>query len=158
MQDVVRTLDEFGHLGVQALRQDVAKVSATGETADSIYYEVKASFERIKLTIWGRKFFSTLETGRGPRKGSEYQEFDEHMLKYMKARGIGADLTDKKRKQLARFLTYKINKEGDKTFKQGGRIVYSPTLRKLVDELKKALREDLRHYAISEIRKTLKAA
>ena len=152
--DVVAILDRFGHIGVEGLKDDVQKVSATGQTAESIYYRVEAGDKRISLTFYGRKYFKTLETGRGPRKGSEYQGFDESMYEYMKARGIGSDLPEKKRKQLARFLAYKINKEGDKTFKMGGRVVYSPTLTKLTEDLKRALIKDAREYYISEIKKT----
>ena len=71
------------------------------------------------------------------------------MLEYMKARGIGADLSEKKRNQLARFLAYKINKEGDSVFKQGGRIVYSETLTKFIAELKRAITQDFKKIAVS---------
>jgi hypothetical protein len=158
VETINQTLNHFGQIGVQALKQDVQKVSATGKTAESIRYEVEFKEGVWKLSILGRQYFKTIETGRGPRKGSEYKEFDISMYEYMQARGIGSDLPEKERKRLAKYLAYKINKEGDKTYKQGGRVVYSPTINKLVSELTEALKKDLKLLFISEIRKQLKAA
>lgn len=149
--NITAILNQYGQIGVEALKEDVSKVSATGKTERSIRYEVEQKGTISVLRFIGREFFQTLETGRGPRKSSTYGEFDVSMYEYLQARGIGADLSEKKRKQLARFLTWKINKEGDKTFKMGGRIVYSPTLSKLADELKAALAKDIRLYFLKEI-------
>jgi hypothetical protein len=146
------TLKLFGMQGVLALRNDVNKVSATGKTADSIRFEISVEANgNMSLTFYGRKYFKALETGRGPRKSSEYQEYDVSMYEYMLARGIGADLPEKKRKQLARFLTLKINKEGDSVFKRGGRVVYSPTITKLAEEVKRAILQDFAKLYIREI-------
>jgi hypothetical protein len=80
------------------------------------------------------------------------------MYEYMQARGIGADLPEKKRRNLARFLTLKINKEGDKTFKEGGRIVYSPTITKLVEETKQAVaklkKKEITSLIVNELKYT----
>lgn len=156
MQSVTKTLNEYGKLGVEALKQDVSKVSATNATKDSIRYEVDSTDDSDRLRYFAREFFSAIETGRGPRESSQDSGFKDKMLEYMKARGIGSDLPEKKREQLAKFLVYKINKEGDKTFKQGGRIVYSPTIHKLVEELKRELSKDLQQFAINAIRKEFK--
>lgn len=153
-----QVLDNYGKLGVAALKQDVDKVSATGKTAASIRYEVVQKDTMQSLVIYGRQFFKALETGRGPRKSNQYQEFDVSMYEYMQARGIGSDLPEKKRKQLARFLAWKINKEGDKTYKAGGRIVYSPTLTRIIKELTEAVKKDVIGMFISEIRSAAKAA
>ena len=130
---VQETLTAYGALGVELLQNAVPK--ATGKTAQSIRYVVYPN----RLVILARAFFETLETGRGPRKDSTYSGFDKSLLDWMAARGIGSELDEKKKKQLARFLSYKINKEGDKTFRQGGKTVYSQILAKFVDELKKEI-------------------
>jgi hypothetical protein len=155
MLNITGILKKWGELGVRALKSDVQKVSATGSTADSIRYEVKSDDDKDTLIIYGRQFFSAIETGRGPRKSDTDSGFKDNILEYMKARGIGADLPEKKRAQLAKFIAYKINKEGDKTFKQGGRVVYTPTLNKLVDELRADLTKNRSQFYISEIRKQL---
>ena len=117
MESIRNILNNYGILGVQMLKADVQRVSATGKTANSISYEVKSDNDSDTLTIFAREFFSALETGRGPRKSTQKGQFLEGMLEYMQARGIGSDLTDKKRRQLARFLTLRINKEGDKIYR-----------------------------------------
>lgn len=144
-------MNEHGAQAVEALKLDVEKVSATGKTADSIRFEVVTVNFKTTLRIYGRKYFKALETGRGPRTSGQYQEYDISMYEYLQARGIGADLPEKKRKQLAKFMAYKINKEGDLTFKKGGRIVYSPTLTKLIAELKEALKRDFVKTSIKSI-------
>lgn len=142
METIRNTLNNYGILGVELLKASVRPFSATGKTERSLSYEVKTDGETDSLKIFAREFFSTLETGRGPRKSSSPGGFEDSMMEYMQARGIGADLSDKKRKQLARFLTWKINKEGDKTYKQGGRQVYSNDLEKFINALHEALRKD----------------
>lgn len=148
---ITSTLNKYGEYGVELLKADVQQVSATGKTAASIRYEVQQSGTLSILRYIAREYFQALETGRGPRKNTSYQEFDESMYEYMLARGIGSDLSEKKRRQLARFLAYRINKEGDSTFKRGGRVVYSPTLLKLAEELKAAIAKDIRLYYLKEI-------
>lgn len=155
---VIDLLNKYGKIGVESLKNDVQKVSATGETAASIYYEIEGKDGVDTLRIIGRKFFKALETGRGPRKSSQEQGYTEKMYEYMQARGIGSDLTEKKRKQLARFLVYRINKEGDSVYKSGGRVVYSKTLNKFVDELTQAVRKDLTKSYIKEITRNFKPA
>ena len=145
-------LDAYGKIGVEVLRQQVSTISATSKTANSIRYEVTED----RLKIFGRKFFETIETGRGPRKSSTYGGFDESMYEYMQAKGIGSDLPEKKRRQLAKFLAYKINKEGDQTYKHGGRQVYSEALAKIVEELKKALIADFKKSFITLLKSQFK--
>jgi hypothetical protein len=154
LEQLAATLKIFGMQGVHALRHDVERVSATGKTADSIRFEIEISSSgNITLTFYGRQYFKALETGRGPRKNSTYQEYDLSLLEYMQAKGIGADLPEKKRKQLAKFLAYRINRDGDEVFKSGGRVVYTPTLTKLVSEIKRAIVSDFIKFNLRNILK-----
>lgn len=145
--DVQATLDSYGKVGVSLLQSLVPK--ATGKTAASIRYEVYPN----RLVIFAREFFAALETGRGPRKNTEKTDFEARMLEWMAARGVGSDLNEKKRKQLARSLTYMLNKEGDRTFKRGGKDVYSQAVAKFIDELKKEIvKIKTRQYTDSVVR------
>ncbi len=144
MPTIVEIFNHYGQVGTDALKQDVSKVSATGETEKSIRFEVKVVKFITSLTYYGRKFFKAIETGRGPRKTTQDSGFKDYMLKYMEARGIGSDLSPKKRENLAKFLVLKINREGDQTFKKGGRVVYTPTLEKLKTEVIAATRNEIR--------------
>lgn len=154
-------LTEYGKLGVLALRTDVEKVSATRKTLDSIRFEVfKDSENNYSLKLIGRGYFKALETGRGPRRESSYSQFDFNLEDWLKAKGFPS----KKSKSgtvyynlggdnwfSAKSLAWKINKEGDSVYRKGGREVYSETLIKLAQELKRAITSDFRQFIISEI-------
>jgi hypothetical protein len=150
----LKTLTEYGKLGVMALRQAVEKYSATGKTVDSIRFEVSVESDgTMTLTFYGRQFFKALETGRAPRKNTSYGQFDLNLLDYMEARGMLTGLTDKQKKAKAKSLAWYINKHGDQTYREGGREVYSDTLFKLVSELKRAITQDFTKLYIREILK-----
>jgi len=147
-------LDRFGRLGVSALRESLSGVRATGETERSIHYTIQTKQDIISLVYYGRNYFKALETGRGHAKQSGDSgdgNFKERIYRWMIARGIGSDLPEKKRKQLAAFFVYKINKEGDSIYKHGGRVNYSPVINKLVAEIKEAVKNDYIHSAITRI-------
>lgn len=155
MELIKNTLNNYGILGVEMLKASIAGLTATGKTQRSISYKVTSDEDSDTLTIFAREAFSTIETGRGPRKSNTPGGFQDSMLEYMQARGIGADLSDKKRKQLARFLTWKINKEGDRTYKRGGRQVYSNDLEKYIEALRKALVKDYRLNFVNNLKSAL---
>jgi len=136
---LAQVLDQQGKIGVAAIRAAINVYSATGKSADSIRYESTES----NLKIFGRGYIEAMETGRGPRQSTEDGNFKDSMLEYMKAKGIGADLSEKKRQNLAKFLVLRINRDGDKLWqKGGGRDVYSSTLDKFVEQLMAAVTKD----------------
>lgn len=157
MELIKNTLHNYGVLGSELLKAAIQPLSATGKTVRSIGFSVSSGSDTDTLVIFGREFIATLETGRGPRKSGQKGDFEDNMIEYMQARGIGSDLSDKKRKQLARFLTWKINKEGDKTFKAGGRQVYSNDLDKFVDQLREALVMDFKLTFRNNLKDALRA-
>lgn len=130
-------LTYYAQVGVDLIKSLVPKV--TGKTAQSVRAEVKPN----RLIIYGRQFFRALETGRSPRVSSKKGEFKDNLEDWLRAKGFPT----KKSKtgvvyyQLgnqwftAKSLAWKINKEGDKTFRQGGREVYFLQLEKFVQEL-----------------------
>ena len=139
-------LEAYGKLGVELLRNAVTPFDATGKTKASIRYVATED----RLLIFGRQFFKALETGRGPRVSSEYSGFDNSLLEYINAKGIGSELDQKGKERLAKFMAYKINKEGDRTYKRGGRQVYSDELEKFIDELKgKVMKETVKKVSLN---------
>lgn len=139
---ITKVLNDYGFIGTELLRNAIRPHTATGKTEASIKFEVKANAKGETLVLKTRKFFSTLETGRGPRKSFQKSKFLDNMLEWMTARGIGNDMDQKKKLQLAKFLVYKINKDGDQTFQHGGHDVYSKQLAKFTKELKSAVKKD----------------
>lgn len=152
----VDTLNAYGALGVNLLKESVGKVSATGKTAESIRYEVKKTEKCYTLTIYGRSFFSALETGRGPRESSTYGMFDVSLDEYLEAKGLPSKTSKKGIKYYkmgnswvtAKGLAHKINTVGDKLWQKGKgepvRDIYSSIVERLVDDLTKWLAN---HYA-----------
>jgi len=146
-------LNQYGKLGVEMLQQAVESVSATHKTQRSIRYEASVQDEDFyQLAFFARGFFSAMETGRGPRRSTTPGGFNENLEDWMRARGIGSDLDEKKFKNLAKFLAYKINKEGDATHKKGGRVVYTPTVKKLLDEITCAVKQEFVASTITRIK------
>lgn len=137
---------------VQSIQNDVENVSATGKTKNSVHFMVNRTNTGFELLVVGRKFFSALETGRGPRTSSDYGGFEVNLEEWMDARGIGADLSPKKKKNLARYLALKINREGDSVYKKGGREVYSDNLDLLIQKLMNDIKSQFKNYVIKEIK------
>lgn len=119
---VKQILEEEGADIVGTIQDNLASTgtNASGETSKSLRYEVDFS-ESASLSIYGRGFIFGVETGRQPRKSSVQSGFLDGMLKWMKIRGIGSGLSQKKFEQLGRFFTWRQNKFGSKLFRKGGR-------------------------------------
>lgn len=142
-------LNRYGQVGVQLLKNAISGLKATGKTEKSLRYEVTQEPGVTTLKIYGREFFKALETGRGPAEKSGPAGFPERLEEYMQARGFQSK-TSKKGVRYWRIkdnwysgksLAYKINSEGDRTYRSKGRKVYSDELTKFVDELKQVVKD-----------------
>lgn len=139
-------------IGVDVVKQQVAKYSATNKTVNSI----EGTSDDHSLQILGRAFIEAMETGRGPRKSSEDGGFKDSMLEYCKARGMGLGLTEKQLENLAKFLVLKINKEGDQLYKMGGgRDVYSKAVEKFAADLEKTVTDYMFKQASDKVFESL---
>lgn len=156
MQSTVNILKAYGAVAVQAIKQDLEKVKATGKTQASIRFDVKSEGATDTLFIYGRPFTPAVETGRGPRKSSELGNFQDNMLEWVRIRFPGLD--NKKQIRLAKFFRWKINKQGDKTHRQGGREVYSHTLDKVTEEIKMEVKKDFRINFSNFIKNSLRGS
>lgn len=147
---MIDLLRAYGELGVQMLKGLVPKV--TGKTANSIRYEATEN----RLIIYGREFFRAMETGRSPRRSNSYGGFDENLSGWLRAKGFPTKTT-KSGKMYYRIgdqwytpesLAWKINKQGDKTFRMGGKDVYFSQLERFIAELKdKVTKEKAKEYS-----------
>jgi len=123
------TLKAYGVIGVEVLRNAINQVEATGKTAQSIRFEVESSDTKDRLMLIGRAFFELIEKGRRPTDKGPSPEMISLLTDYARARGMD------KPESAAWAIAKTINKEGDKTYRSGGRIVYSEDLSKFVEEL-----------------------
>jgi hypothetical protein len=162
----IAILTRYGIAGVELLKNLLRPLRATGKTERSIGYKVTATEKYTKLVIFGREFFQTIESGRGPRKSSTYGGFDKGLEDYLKAKAIQTKQTKSGKTyyklgnswMTPKSLAYLINKEGDRTYREGGREVYSDDLSKLFRELKAAAIEDFKGNFKTEIKKYFKNA
>lgn len=152
MKTVQTILSNYGRLTVESLQLDVQDVSATGKTAKSIHYVVESDSDTDRLLVFGREYFSALETGRGPRKSSQYGQYDQSLLEWMEARGMLTGLSARQKQRRAKSLAFLINKHGDSIYREGGREVYSDTLKKLTRELSETLTKEVKDQTIKEVK------
>lgn len=146
-QDILKA---YGPIGVDMLKMNLQKVSATGKTVDSVRSEVE--IDRLKLLARG--YLPAIETGRGPREAGTYGEFDKGLDEWMSVKGFESKTSKTGNKYFkigdswvsAKSLAYKINTVGDKLWRQGHgeivRDVYSLALAKFVEELSAAVVKD----------------
>lgn len=133
------------------IKQALESVEATGKTIKSVGFEVKSEDKFDILRIYGRQFIELLESGRRPTSKNPSPEMIELLTDYARARGM--DKPDK----AAWGIAKKINKEGDKTYRSGGRIVYSEVLAKFVEELKEACKKEFLNGFRTEIKTSFKS-
>lgn len=144
--NVTQILNNYGVIGVEVLKKAISQVEATGKTAQSLRHEVTSSDTTDTLTIYARAFFELIEKGRRPTDKGPSPEMIQFLTEYAKARGMD------KPESAAWGIAKKINKEGDKTYRAGGREVYSPELLKFVDELTKVIATEFRKGFVTEIK------
>lgn len=145
MYNITSILDKYGVIGVEVLKQAIQTVEATSKTANSIRYETESTDTKDRLLLIGRAYFELIEKGRRPTTKGPSPEMIDMLTDYAKARGM------QKPESAAWAIAKTINKEGDKTYRSGGRIVYSDELSKFVDELINVLATDFRKGVATQI-------
>jgi uncharacterized protein YaaR (DUF327 family) len=139
--------------GAELVKEALSKYSATNKTANS----VEGKSDDKSFQILAREFIGAIETGRGPRKSSTDGGFKDSMIEWMKARGVGANLSEKNREHLAKFLVLKINRDGDKLHKSGTkRDVYSSVLKEFIKETSQEVQNDMIETHQSKVLDSLK--
>lgn len=157
MADIV---DELMADMVQGIRHNarMAGKNVTGATLRSLHYAVQTETDGgAEATLWARKFFSTLETGRGParKKGSDADRarWQAAMKEWCRMRGFPqSGLEDEAYERAARFLRWYINRNGDALWRKGGRKdIFTPE----IANFKARLRERLMALSRATITETL---
>jgi len=112
---------------------------ASGKTIASL--NIQQSDEN-SIGLFGKKYFSVLETGRKP--GNVPKGFYKILLKWIEDKGI----TVEKPETLAYFTAQKIANEGTKLFRDGGRTdIFSPHIL----STKNAIESAIGKLAIDEV-------
>lgn len=93
--------------------------NATNRTSHSLRIEVNQEGPNIRLKLFGRPFFTSVDDGRRPTPGKKpSREFIENLKPWAAARGIDEGAVW--------AIATKINKEGTNLFKAGGREAIVP--------------------------------
>lgn len=107
-------------------RHTAAGQKASGRTIASMYTEAVETGTSVTVTLYGRKFFQGLETGR---KGGKVPKGFYHIIKQW---AIDKHLTFANNRELCTFSYFvakKIASNGTKLFRNGGRNdIYSPEI------------------------------
>lgn len=115
---------------------------ATGKTLASLEYRLEESGNYYVAKILGRKYFGSLETGRGIYNGgkADIAAFNARLVEWFKARGIHSEMSDEQLLLEANRLRWYINKYGTKLYQRGGRKdIFSPAVAAFTDALQEQL-------------------
>jgi len=148
MLAATKILEAYAQIGVTKIKQSLEQVRATGKTINSVKAEVTEKNDVSRLVIKARPFTSAIETGVSPTSKGVSPEMIESLTEYARARGM------EKPESAAWAIAKTIQKEGDKTYKRGGRDVYSSEVIRLADEIKKAILKDYKIKFTSLIKNT----
>lgn len=88
--------------------------NATGQTAQSLRFEIKQEENKYKMTLYGRAFFMTVQTGRKPTPDKKpSREMIERITDWVQARGMDSSAVW--------AIATNIQKKGTKLWRTGGR-------------------------------------
>ena len=150
MLKIAQILDGFGKIGVERTKQLLEASRATGKTINSVKYEVTVKDNNERLTIKARPFTSALETGIKPvsagSKPGIPPEMIANLTEYAKARGM------EKPESAAWGMAKKIKQVGDKTYRIGGKDVYSDAMKQFSEEITKAITKEFLREATQIIK------
>lgn len=121
---------------------------ATGRTLKSLEYRLQSEGEDYVAQILGRKYFGSLETGRGIYNGGEanVKQFNDNLVAWFRARGLHSDLTDEQLYLEANRLRWYINKYGTPLYQKGGRKdIFTPAVEGFMETLQEQLVQFFQH-------------
>ncbi len=134
----IEILEAYGKIGVERIKQALEQVRATGKTINSVKYETSETNGVSRLLIKARPYTSAIETGVSPSTKGIPPDMITSLTEYAQARGMDNP------KSAAWAMAKTIKKQGDRTFRKGGREVYSDDVIKLAKEIKTVVGKEYR--------------
>jgi len=116
MPQIIDIVQNNGIQLTNAIRANMgqAGMNATLKTANSLRIETKQEGSKVKMTLFGRPFFMTVQTGRRPTPGVKpSRDMIQNITRWVEARGMDMDA--------AWAIATKIQQEGTKLWQAGGR-------------------------------------
>lgn len=115
---------------------------ATGKTLRSLEWQLSKDGNDFIATILGRKYFGSLETGRGVYNGGKaaIKQFNDALVEWFRARGIHSEMNDEQLRLEANRLRWYINRYGTKLYQKGGRKdIFTPAVEAFQETLQQQL-------------------
>ena len=135
---MLATFQKYGTVAVRIVQTALEQVRASGKTIQSVKAIISEDKGVDRFQIVARPYTNRIEQGIGPTTKGPSREMIKSLTEYAQARGMD------KPESAAWGLAKKIQKEGDRTFKKGGRIVYSDDVDKLVKEMTQDIKKEVR--------------
>ena len=135
---MLATFQKYGTVAVRIVQTALEQVRASGKTIQSVKAIIIEDKGVDRFQIVARPYTNRIEQGIGPTTKGPSREMIKSLTEYAQARGMD------KPESAAWGLAKKIQKEGDRTFKKGGRIVYSDDVDKLVKEMTNDIKKEVR--------------
>jgi len=135
---MLATFQKYGTVAVRIVQTALEQVRASGKTIQSVKTIISEDKGVDRFQIVARPYTNRIEQGIGPTTKGPSREMIKSLTEYAQARGMD------KPESAAWGLAKKIQKEGDRTFKKGGRIVYSDDVDKLVKEMTNDIKKEVR--------------
>jgi hypothetical protein len=135
---MLATFQKYGTVAVRIVQTALEQVRASGKTIQSVKAIISEDKGVDRFQIVARPYTNRIEQGIGPTTKGPSREMIKNLTEYAQARGMD------KPESAAWGLAKKIQKEGDRTFKKGGRIVYSDDVDKLVKEMTNDIKKEVR--------------
>lgn len=113
--NLIKILSGYGNSIVAEIRQNLASSgsNATGKTSQSLRFEVKDEGFKQTLTVFGRPYFFSVETGRKATPSYKPSvQFVASIREWMRAKGVD---------ESAYGIAQAIHKRGTKLHQSGGR-------------------------------------
>lgn len=109
--------------------------NATVKTSQSLRIELKQEGTKYSLTLYGRPFFMTVQTGRRPTPDKKpSREMISNLMEWVDARGID--------ESAVWAIATNINKRGTKLWRDGGRTdIVDPAVDTFVNDVSQAFLE-----------------
>ena len=105
-----------------------AGMNATLKTANSLRIETKQEGSKVKMTLFGRPFFMTVQTGRRPTPDKKpSRDMISNITEWVEARGLD--------EKAVWAIATNIQKKGTKLWQEGGRTdIVDPAVDEFVNQ------------------------
>lgn len=135
--DALQILSDNANTFLNQVKQnlDSTGTTATGESKNSLRYEITEQGTKIVLTVFGKPYFAVVETGRKPGGGVGRDMIDS-ITKWVSARGKPEDMVW--------AIAKSIDQKGTKLYREGGRTdIYTDEKEGFADKLFMEITENI---------------